>query len=101
MPICGISYHSHKTRRVRCNTVLLKKIKYGSSYKYTPKKLYLYNGVKNGLETLLLRDGFLRSCNHWRNSTRTDDCLTDVMDGQIWKEFMFVNGRPFLNNLAL
>ena len=27
----------------------------------------------------------------------SDGYLSDIIDGRLWKEFMFVDGRPFLD----
>lgn len=52
-----------------------------------------------------MRVDTLKLCNEWftRKSTNTQ-AIVDVYDGQIWKDFLNVNGCPFLsqaNNLAL
>lgn len=93
--------HPHATRITQCNTTLLKQVKHRATYKYVPKK---YNGVISSLKALIDRDGILQLCNHWRNRTHIEDTLADVTDGQVWKDLITVNGRPFLdvpNNLAL
>ena len=50
------------------------------------------------------RPNFLKKCEHWRHTTRSPGVLTDIYDGKVWKDFMVVQGRPFLqlpNNLCL
>ena len=50
-----------------------------------------------------MREGILKMCNEWRNKKDIQGNLADITDGQVWKDFLFVNGRPFLdvpNNLA-
>ena len=39
----------------------------------------------------------LKLCNGWRNQVRGDGYLNDVMDGNVWNKFRFVEGRPFLD----
>lgn len=73
--------------------------------KLVPKKSFTYNSVVQALSTLLLsRKGLLRQSSEWRNISCGDNVFTDIMDGQVWKDFRFVNNRPFLdapNNIGL
>ena len=46
----------------------------------------------------------LQLCNKWVHCNTVDGTLNDVTDGQMWKDFMIYDGRPFLdlpNNIAL
>ena len=82
----------------------MKKVKHDTKYTYVPKKVYLYNSVTESLRSLVQREGVLKLLCRWRERTQFEDTLMDIMDGQVWKDFMFVNGRPFLEiatNLAL
>ena len=51
--------HPHKNHHQRCNTILMKTVKYGSSYKLVPKKVFLYNSVCERIKELL-SDSFFR-----------------------------------------
>ena len=83
--------HPHATRRiVQCNTTLLKQVKHGATYKYVPKKVYLYNGVISSLKALIDCDYILQLCNHWRNRTHIEDTLADVTDGQVCSSLWMV-----------
>ena len=77
--------HRHRSRRVKCNTILMKTIKQGSNYKLIPQKVYLYDGVS--LRSLLMREGILKNCNQWRNRKEIQGVLADITDGQVWKIF--------------
>lgn len=48
-----------------------------------------------------MHDGILRMCEQWRNIKEIQGL---VANGQVWKDFLYVKGRAFLdfpNNLAL
>ena len=103
---CYVAFPNHPliSKRAPCNSVLLKKVKCGSTYKYIPKKLYLYNNIIDNLQSLLQRPGTLRLLSQWKEKPINSEMLTDITDGQVWKDFLFVNGRPLLEivtNLAL
>ena len=94
----------HKNRRQRCNTILMKTVKYGSTYKLVPKKVFLYNSVYERIKELL-SDSFFREKVNWQaNASFQQGILTDIIDGRIWQEFRVHSGMPFLDiscNLAL
>lgn len=64
------------------------------------EKLF-YHSVISGLQNLLARNGFLQLCDHWRqHSSSIPECTyADIYDSHVWKEFMYINGQPFLYTL--
>ena len=82
---CYVAFpnHPHISKRAPCNSVLLKKVKYGSTYKYIPKKLYLYNNIIDNLQSLLQRPGTLRLLSQWKEKPINSEMLTDITDGQV------------------
>jgi hypothetical protein len=89
-----------------CGAHLMKKVKYtGSIYKFKPKKIYCYLSIKQGITLLMKRPKFWDQCNEWRKGYDAEsNVYTDVYNGQVWKDFLLYQGRPFLNdsrNLAL
>lgn len=44
------------------------------------------------MKTLVNRKGFEDLCELWRNRNVSEDIMTDVYDGDIWKDF---NGRKY------
>ena len=53
---------------------------------------------------MVKRNGFLKSCEWWRLRKIPPNTFCDIYDGQVWKDFQYVSGVPFLsapNNLAL
>ncbi len=37
-------------------------------------------------------------CNKWKTRNLTDDFLTDVYDGKLWKEYEYIDQQPFLRD---
>ena len=70
--------HPHVSRREKCNTLLMKRVKHGSSYKLIPRKVYTYNSLKASLTKLFGRSGFSYNYEKWRNRKKTHDVYTDV-----------------------
>lgn len=104
-PYVRFPRHPQKQHRKACGTLLLKTVRTsaGSTALY-PKMLYCYKRFTESLQGMLLRPGFLNSCEKWRNRSIQEGCLEDVYDGRIWKEFMSYKGAPFLSvpyNFAL
>ena len=89
--------HPHLSRRLKCNTVLLKRVRCGNTYKLRPRMIYSYNSVKSTLSKLFSQASFIDKCELWRDKTTTG-LLTDVYSGKVWQDFHVVNGKPFLKN---
>ena len=78
--------HPHQSRRTECKALLLKSVQFRSGRKVLyPFKLYCYNGIKSTLQKLLMRPNFFSNCQLWR-SRPVNNLLSDLYDGQIWKE---------------
>ena len=94
--------HPHRSRRSKCNTALMKQVRVGGKTKLVPKKRFLYHSVISGLQKLIARKGFLQHCERWRDrsSSIPDGVHADIYDGNVWKEFQYINGRPFLASPA-
>jgi len=94
--------HPHRSRRSKCNTALMKQVRVGGKTKLVPKKSFLYHSVISGLQKLIARKGFLQHCERWRDrsSSIPDGVHADIYDGNVWKEFQYINGRPFLASPA-
>ena len=93
----GYPEHPHASFRKKCDQPLLKMCKYKSSCVYRPLKVYCSQSIIKSMELLLCRPNFLVNCEQWRHRQIQSDLLCDIYDGQVWKEFLVVNGRPFLN----
>ena len=118
---CVITYHDGRTesmtcsyieypnhpqvrRRVKCGTVLLRRVQHEKTNKLLPRKVYAYISLLPSLTKLCNKPDFLEKCEHWRHLNTSSEILTDVYDGKVWKTFQAINNRPFLqlpNNLCL
>jgi len=75
-----ISNSSHHRTRL-CGTPL-------SQQKGTalqPKKIYPFAGIQQQLASMLRRPGFENSLRHWINRSSSDELLSDIYDGQVWR----------------
>ena len=90
--------HPHRSRRSKCGTVLMKRVKVGTKFKLVPRKLFVYRSIVDSLKEMSCRPGFLRLCEKWRERRLPSGELGDIYDGQIWKDVQNVGGRPFLSN---
>ena len=79
--------HPHHSRRVNCGAILLKKVKTGRGYKLVPNKVYPYQPLSKSLTYLIQKEGFLDSCEMWRNRVASDTHLIDIYDGRVWSEY--------------
>lgn len=61
-------------------------------------KLYCYNSLFSSLQNLLRLQSFVELVDHWRTRD-SNGALMDVYDGQVWKDFMIIDGTPFLAEL--
>ena len=64
---------------------------------FYPLKVYCYNSVKEKLGEMLQRDGFPQLCESWRDHQTEEGHLSDIVDGQVWKDFQTVGDEPFLS----
>ena len=98
--------HSQRSRRTKCNAVLLKKIKVSNKDKLVPQKMFIYQSVSKTLQEMATRPSFLEMCDRWRERRMNmpQGTLGDIYDGRVWESFQVIDGQPFLsvpNNLCL
>ena len=101
---CHRPFPNHRQMRFRatCGEMnggyLLKEVqlKDGTTKLY-PHKVYSYMSVLDTLKAFMTREDFWLKCNLWKMGRDTaSELLTDVFDGRVWREFLFVGGEPFL-----
>lgn len=94
---CMTSPYPNARDQARCNTPLVKIVELGNGKKVLkPYKTYCYNSLFSSLQYLLQLEGFAKLAEGWKIH-KSSDVLRDIYDGQIWKDFMSVNGVPFLS----
>ena len=85
-------------RSHRCGEPLIKSIVSKSGQrKVYPPLVFCYSTVKASLQSLVLRPGFIEKCESTRKLISSSG-LSDVYDGNIWKEFQSVDGHGFLSS---
>ena len=91
--------HPQRARRKKCGAELLKRVKVGQSYKFIPRKVYVYNSIVESLQQILARPGFEGMCEEWREYRKNvpTGYLTDVYNGCLWTEWASYNGAHFLD----
>lgn len=89
-------HHPHAVRRKKCGVSLMKTVKISQKCKLVPKKTFIYYSIIDSLQRLFKVPGFLESCELWRKRKLHPNVLADVYDGNLWKEWMKIDGVPFL-----
>ena len=91
-------HHPQVWRRKECGKLLMKNVKTSAgTIVLTPLQTYCYKSITQSLKELLQRSDFVGLCEKWRNRTIEQDVLQDIYDGSVWKEFMDIEGVPFLS----
>lgn len=105
-PCSHIAFPNHRQlfRRRPCGAEVLKEIRLKNGQtKLYPHKVYCYRSIRETLTHFIKRPDFVQKCEIWRNRNVPDDILVDIYDGQVWKDWQYFNGTPFLaqhNNYA-
>lgn len=90
---------SHEPGSNRCNSDLIRKVYTRSRHlKLYPLKVFCYGNLKASLQQLLLRSGFAIACESTRNlCCETSGKLSDLYQGQMWKDFLNIDGVDFMS----
>ena len=98
----GVSKFQEFSSKSPCNTLLLKTVEVASKKKILyPFKIYCYQSIKDSLQKLFNQPNFDKHCEHWRTRSSIEGTISDIYDGQIWKDFQTVCDKPFLSSLNL
>lgn len=65
--------------------------------KLYPFKSYCYKPIQESLQDLVKRPGLEDLCNHWRSRKQSPGFLTDIYDGNVWKEFQSSEKKTLFN----
>ena len=90
--------HPHISHRKPCDTTLLKTVRRKRSYDLEPFKVYCYKSLRQSIEQLVKRKGFIDKCEKWRSREVPDGYLCDIYDGAVWKHFNSQDKDYFLSN---
>ena len=98
-PFVEFPNHPRLHLRRSCNQPLLKKVcNSNGEVKLIPHKVYHYQSLKSAFKRFINRSGFEKKCEEWRQRQPHDNILTEVYDGQIWKDFCDKEKHDFLNH---
>lgn len=94
-----------KQSRLCCKKPLLRKVG-GKTPRWEPVLTYPTVSVEVALEKILRQPGIGKALDEWKKRAKSiggGGQMSDVTDGQVWKDFQEVKGVPFLsgNGLAL
>ena len=101
---CGVSTRSrkcssreHKNSSRKCDHVLLKTVELSrGNTVLRPFKVYCYRSLASSLQRLLQCQAFVSCIESWRLRQEATATLSDIYDGQLWKDFMYFEDAPFL-----
>lgn len=79
--------HPHLTKRGPCNEELLTTRVTTKGEKLVARKTYYYVPIEESIQVLINRPGFESMCEEWRSRATDDNFMSDIYDGNIWKEF--------------
>lgn len=89
--------HSQLNRRLPCKSSLLVKVNLpDGKIDYRPKYVYAYQPIKSSLQRLLNCQNIVKKLDQWRNRQTIVDTLSDIYDGQVWKDFLTEKYNNFL-----
>ena len=71
----------------------------GTKSVFYPFKTFCFKSIIQSLHDLCSRTGFLEKCELWRKNNNKTNVLTDIYDGQVWKDFSSFFEEP--HNIGL
>lgn len=86
----NILFPNHPSRQYRkpCGQLLMMTFETSSGRKLLyPLKTYCYMSIQKSLKILIERPGFLNKCEEWRTKPTYPNIMSDIYDGNLWKEF--------------
>ena len=86
--------HPQRSRRQKCNTILLKRVRIGRKIKLVPRKTYVYQSVLQTLTTFCSRPQFLQE------KVATDGAMSDIYDGVVWRNLHEIELPIFLYQIT-
>ena len=88
MKCSHIEFPNSATKRLKqCRTPLAKQVTLNNSITFRPELVYPVASIQQQLSNMFLRSGFESSLRHWTNRLHPDNTLSDIYDGQVWRNF--------------
>ena len=86
MKCSHVEFPNSATKRLKqCCTPLGKKISLNNSISIVPELIYLVSSIQQQLSRMFKWPGFEELLRHWTRRSIIDNVLSDIYDGQIWK----------------
>ena len=86
MKCSHVEFQNSATKRLKqCRTPLGKKISLNNSISIVPELIYPVSSIQQQLSSMFKRPGFKELLRHWTRHSIIDNVLSDIYDGQIWK----------------
>lgn len=91
------THRSHPNSRSQCGALLLKSVTLSTGkVRLYPFRVYCCQSLQTSLQKLLILPGFAKLCEHWRSLRSSSGEICDIYDGNVWKEFQYIDGNPAL-----
>jgi hypothetical protein len=84
---CQHIEYPNSSRCQMCQNPLSHQIRLLNKVSIQSEMIYPFSTIRQQLAMLYLQPGFEKSLRHWANRSHSDDIITDIYDGQIWKTF--------------
>ena len=89
--------HPQLHHRRQCGDALMKKVKsFQGKVSLYPRLIYCYCSLVESLRDMIGKTDFITKCEKWRERVTLEGMYQDVYDGQVWRDFMTIDGVPFL-----
>lgn len=95
-----IEFPNHDLPRLRrqCGQELLETVRVGNRTSLIPYKTYCYKPLSTTLKYLFKRQNFWQLCQSWMTRKVHPGIMSDIYDGQVWKDFSDPKEMDFLNH---
>ena len=91
--------HPQKCMRSPCQFPLVKVVKTASGKKtFRPMKVFCYKSIIESIGEMVQKPGMLDLLNHWKSRSIPNGVMADIYDGAVWKSFLTVNEKDFLQS---
>ena len=84
---CQHIEYPNSSRRQMCQNPLSHQLKLLNEVSNQSEMIYPFSTIRQQLAILYLQPGFEKSLRHWVSRSHSDDIITDIYDGEIWKTF--------------
>jgi hypothetical protein len=87
--------NSSRNRFKECETPLAKQISLNNRIAFRPELVYPVASIRQQIYSMFQQPGFEESLRHWSNRPIIDNVLSDIYDGQIWRNLKTEQGDNF------